>query len=640
MRTDCYPLLSKINSPTDLRKLNLGELPTLCAELRDYIIAQTAVNPGHLGASLGTIELTVALHYVFNTPEDKLVWDVGHQAYAHKILTGRKEQFQTNRKYKGISGFPKMSESPYDAFGTGHSSTSISAVLGMAVAGQLENKKETNYIAVIGDGSIGGGMAFEAINHAAETNANVLIILNDNKIAIDKNVGAMSRYLLKITSSSSYNRLKSKIWNFFTTRRPIHSRFIKRLSNLGNALKGYLLRGSNLFQALGFRYFGPVDGHNVVALVKTLEDLKTIQGAKLLHAITIKGKGMPLAEEFQTIYHAPGKFDPDTGERIEPLVEGQPPKYQDVFGETILELARMNEKVVGITPAMATGCSLNIMAKEFPERVFDVGIAEQHAVTFAAGLASQGFVPFCNVYSTFLQRAYDQIIHDVALQKLPVIFCIDRAGLVGEDGATHHGLFDLSFLRPIPNVVIAVPSDNIMLRNMMYTAYQHRDLPFAIRYPRGRGEFEEWRLPFEEIEIGKAQLLKEGQKVAVLSIGAIRHNVSEALRIVEEIGCHPAHVDMRFLKPLDEKILQQIADNYDVIFTIEDGIERGGLFSAVAEFIAQNRYKHKIIPIAIKDQFVEQGDMSSLQREQGLAAQQIAEKIISQYHKMESETFF
>lgn len=626
-----YMYLSRINSPADLRRLKVDELPALCSELRDFIITETAENPGHLGASLGAIELTVAIHYVFDTPHDKLVWDVGHQAYAHKILTGRRDLFHTNRKYQGISGFPKMSESEYDAFGTGHSSTSISSVLGMAVAGHLAKDDKTNYIAVIGDGAMGGGMAFEAINHAAETHANILIILNDNKIAIDKNVGAMSRYLLKITSSSSYNRLKSKIWNFFTTRRPIHNRIVQIFSNLGNSLKGYLLRGSNLFQALGFRYFGPMDGHNVVSLVKTLQSLKSIQGAKLLHAITVKGKGLALAEENQTVYHAPGKFDPDTGELIDNYVEGQPPKYQKVFGETILELARQSEKVVGITPAMATGCSLNIMSSVFPERVFDVGIAEQHAVTFAAGLASQGFIPFCNIYSSFLQRAYDQIIHDVALQKLPVIFCIDRAGLVGEDGATHHGLFDLAFLRAIPNIIISAPRNILEFRNLLYTAYVRRDLPFAIRYPRGRGEFSDWQKPFEEIEIGKASVLNEGSQVAVLSIGSIANNVQKALQILEQEGIKPAHIDVRFLAPLDEEMLMEIAGKYQSVVTVEDGIEQGGLFSAVSEFFMRNHLPQRITPIAINHCFVEQGDIPSLQAEQLLDPQSIADKIRSMY---------
>ena len=633
MLTEKYPYLSQINTPADLRKLKVDELPALCEELRDYIITETAENPGHLGSSLGVIELTVAIHYVFSTPDDKLVWDVGHQAYAHKILTGRKEQFKNNRKYKGISGFPKMSESPYDAFGTGHSSTSISAILGMAVAGKLSHDEKTNYIALIGDGSIGGGMAFEALNHAAETQANILIILNDNKIAIDKNVGAMSRNLLNITSSPTYNRIKSNIWNFFTTRKPIHSRFIKVFSNMGNALKGYLLRGSNLFQSLGFRYFGPVDGHNVKSLVKTLENLKTIRGARLLHAITVKGKGLPMAEKNQTIYHAPGKFLPVTGERIESVMESAVPKYQTVFGETLLELAKMDPKVVGITPAMATGCSMTIMAEAFPDRVFDVGIAEQHAVTFAAGLATQGYIPFCNIYSTFLQRAYDQIIHDVALQKLPVIFCIDRAGLVGEDGATHHGMFDLAYLSPIPNLIIAAPSDIVMLRNMMYTAYVHRDQPFAIRYPRGKGETSHWQLPFEEVEIGKAKMLVPGEKVAVLSIGSIARNVSAALKIVEEKGYHPAHVDMRFLAPIDEEMMAQIMKEYSTIVTVEDGIEQGGLFSSVAERVVRSGQDCSVVPIAIRGHFVEQGDVRSLQQEQGLSPEQIAEIILQQFNR-------
>ena len=627
MGLDKYRYLSKISYPSDLKKLDVSELPVLCAELRDYIITETAENPGHLGASLGTVELTVAIHYVFDTPNDKLVWDVGHQAYSHKILTGRKEKFHTNRKYHGISGFPKMSESEYDAFGTGHSSTSISAVLGMAVAGQLLGNDEKNYIAVIGDGSMGGGMAFEAINHAAETKANILIILNDNKIAIDKNVGAMSRYLLKITSSASYNRAKSRIWNFFTSKRQSRSRIVRFLSNIGNSLKGFLLRGSNLFQSLGFRYFGPVDGHDVVGLVKTLRDLKSIQGARLLHAITIKGKGLHLAEENQTSYHAPGRFDPETGEIIKPDIKGQPIKYQDVFGETILELARQDAKVVGITPAMAPGCSLTIMRKVFPERVIDVGIAEQHAVTFAAGLASQGMVPFCNIYSSFLQRAYDQIIHDVALQHLPVILCIDRAGLVGEDGATHHGLFDLAFLRAVPNLVISSPMNELELRNMMYTAYTHRDMPFAIRYPRGRGVLHEWQLPFEEVPIGKARKLTEGEDIALLSIGPLGNHVQAALEILREEGIHITHVDMRYLAPIDEEILKEIAENHKVIITIEDGIQQGGLFSAVSEYFSHHNYPHPIYPIAVDGRFVEHGDMDSLYHELRFDKNSIAEKV-------------
>lgn len=628
MRTSKYRYLSQINSPEDLRKLKVSELPALCEEIRDYIITETAENPGHLGSSLGAVELAVAIHYVFDTPSDKLVWDVGHQAYAHKILTGRKEQFHTNRKYHGISGFPKMSESEYDAFGTGHSSTSISAVLGMAVAGKLTGDEKSNYIAVIGDGSIGGGMAFEALNHAAETNANVLIILNDNKIAIDKNVGAMSRYLLHITSSPGYNRAKNRLWNFLSASKPVRNRILRFFSKMGNAIKGTILMGSNLFQALGFRYFGPVDGHNVEYLVKVLRDLKPIRGARLLHAITVKGKGLSAAEQNQTTYHAPGKFDPDTGERISSSETGQPPKYQDVFGETILELANQDGRVVGITPAMATGCSLTILGNAHPDKAIDVGIAEQHAVTFAAGLAAQGMVPFCNIYSSFLQRAYDQIIHDVALQKLPVIFCIDRAGLVGEDGATHHGIFDLAFLRSVPNMIISAPMDEIGLRNLMYTAYRHRDLPFAIRYPRGRGEHCDWRQPLQEVEIGKAHVLQQGEDIAVLSIGKMGNHVQKAMPVMTAAGLHPTHVDMRFLAPLDIQLIQEIAHSHRVMFTVEDGVSRGGLFSAVSEVVSQCSIPVPVVPIAVGDRFVEHGDLASLYEECGLTAGQIAQKII------------
>lgn len=631
MKHAVYQYLSKVNSPADIRKLSLSELPVLCAEIRDFIITETAENPGHVGASLGAVELAVATHYVFNTPEDKLVWDVGHQAYAHKIITGRRDLFHTNRKYHGISGFPKMSESEYDAFGTGHSSTSISAVLGMAVAGQLVGDDTRNYIAVIGDGAMGGGMAFEAVNHAAETNANILIILNDNKIAIDKNVGAMSRYLLKITSSPTYNRWKSKLWNFLSTNRPIRNKILKFFSKVGNALKGTILRGSNLFQALGFRYFGPIDGNNVVELVRALQGLKSIKGARLLHTITLKGKGLPMAEENQTTYHAPGKFDPDTGEQIKSDSVIAPPKYQEVFGETILELARQDERVVGITPAMATGCSLTIMGKEFPHRVFDVGIAEQHAVTFAAGLASQGAIPFCNIYSSFLQRAYDQIIHDVALQKLPVILCVDRAGLVGEDGATHHGLFDLAYLRIIPNIIIAAPLNAIELRNMLYTAYLQREMPFAIRYPRGRSSQIEWKQPFESMPIGKARWLRQGEKLVVISIGHLGNNVVEALDSITAEHITPAHVNIRFLAPLDEEMLLQVAENYHVVITVEDGTVKGGLFSAVTEFYAQHQIGIKVLPVAVPHHFVEQGDMDSLYQEENFTPEALADIILKNY---------
>ena len=609
--------LDLIQYPDDLRKLKISELPKLCDELREFIINKTAENPGHLGASLGTIELTVAIHYVFNTPDDKLVWDVGHQAYAHKILTGRKEKFSTNRKYKGISGFPKMSESEYDSFGTGHSSTSLSAILGMATASKLDGNINRNHIAVIGDGAMGGGMAFEAMNHAGGSNANMLIILNDNKIAIDKNVGAMSQYLLKITSSPSYNRFKNRLWNFFTFKTQQSNKFTHFLSSMGNVIKGFMLSGSNLFQSMGFRYFGPADGHDVEKLVTILQALKNITGPKLLHIITVKGKGLKLAETDQTTYHAPGKFNPDTGELVEYCSPDIPPKFQTVFGETILELAEIDKKVVGITPAMATGCSLNILKEKYPDRMFDVGIAEQHAVTFSAGLAAEGYIPFCNIYSSFLQRGYDQIIHDVALQNLPVIFCIDRAGIVGEDGVTHHGEFDLAFLRSVPNMIIASPIDEIVLRNLLYTAYLNRNNPFAIRYPRGRGLHKDWQKPFEQITIGKGKILREGQNMAVITLGPLGNNVAKAIDILETLNIWPAHVDLQFLKPIDEELLDNLAKQYSIMVTVEDGTEKGGLFSAVAEFFEKRHYPNILHHIAIPDIFVEHGDIPSLYNELG-----------------------
>jgi len=619
--------LDQIKYPEDLKKLNIIELPKLCEELREFIINETAENPGHLGASLGTIELTVAIHYVFNTPDDKLVWDVGHQAYAHKILTGRKELFHTNRKYKGISGFPKMSESEYDSFGTGHSSTSISAIMGMAAAAKLDGNINRNHIAVIGDGAMGGGMAFEAMNHAGGSNANMLIILNDNKIAIDSNVGAMSQYLLNITSSPAYNRFKNKLWNFFTFKKKQSNKLTHFLSSMGNVLKGFLLSGSNLFQSMGFRYFGPADGHDVVKLVAILQALKNISGPKLLHIITVKGKGLKLAESDQTTYHAPGKFNPDTGELIEHYNPDTPPKYQTVFGETILELAKLNNKVVGITPAMATGCSLNILKEHYPEHMFDVGIAEQHAITFSAGLAVEGYIPFCNIYSSFLQRGYDQIIHDVALQNLPVIFCIDRAGIVGEDGVTHHGAFDLAFLRSVPNMIIASPLDEIVLRNLLYTAYLNRKNPFAIRYPRGRGVHKNWQQPFQKMTIGKGNILREGQNMAIISLGPIGHNVAQAIDILESQNIFPAHIDMEFLKPIDEDLLDRIAKKYPIWVTVEDGTEKGGLFSAVAEFIENRHYSNTLHHIAIPDKFIDHGDIPNLHKELGFDVESLVSKL-------------
>ncbi len=622
--------LDTIKTPEDLRKLPLDKLPQLCDELRQFIIEQTAKHPGHLGSSLGVVELTVALHYVFNTPDDRLVWDVGHQAYAHKILTGRKDEFATNRCYGGISGFPRREESEYDAFGTGHSSTSISAVLGMAMAAKMEGNDKRNHIAVIGDGAIGGGMAFEAMNQASYRDVNMLLILNDNKISIDQSTGAMSKYLLSITTSPAYNRFKNRMWNLFTFKTNKSNKITNFFSKLGNGMKGYLLGGSNLFQGLGYRYFGPADGHDVISLVKTLRGLKKLPGLKLFHVLTVKGKGLEMAEQHQTAYHAPGKFNPDTGQIIQPDTEGMPPKYQDVFGHTILEIAREDKKVVGITPAMATGCSLTIMDEVFPERVFDVGIAEQHAVTFAAGLAAEGYIPFCNIYSSFLQRGYDQVIHDVALQKLPVIFCIDRAGLVGEDGATHQGAYDLAFLRAVPNLIIASPLNEHELRNMMMTAYhnaQQGGLPFVVRYPRGRGVLVDWRNEPQDLPIGKGRVLREGERVLVLSLGPLGNNVAKALDSLQAENIRPGHVDVRFLKPLDEELLRSLAAQYPVWLTVEDGTEKGGLFSAVAEFLEDNGLQNQLHHIAIPDRFIAQGDIPNIYREVGFDVESVMGKI-------------
>jgi len=628
-------LLSHIHSVEDLRKLPVKELPQLCNELRQFIIEQTAQHPGHLGSSLGVVELTVAIHYVFDTPDDRLIWDVGHQAYCHKILTGRKEQFSTNRCYGGISGFPRREESEYDAFGTGHSSTSISAVLGMAVAAKMAGNTRRNHIAVIGDGAMGGGMAFEAMNQAPYRDVNMLVILNDNKISIDQSTGSLSKYLLSITASPAYNRIKNKVWNAFTFRTNHPNRVTNFFSKMGNSLKGWLLGGSNWFQSLGYRYFGPSDGHDVVYLVKTLQDLKRLPGLKLFHVLTIKGKGLEAAEQNQTQYHAPGKFDPETGEIIRADEKPQPPKYQDVFGNTILEFARKDEKVVGITPAMATGCSLTIMDKEYPERVFDVGIAEQHAVTFAAGLATESYIPFCNIYSSFLQRGYDQVIHDVALQKLPVIFCIDRAGLVGEDGATHQGAFDLAFLRSIPDLIIASPLNEHELRNLMQTAYQNaknQGLPFVIRYPRGRGVLIDWHNEPQVLPIGKGQMLREGEKVLLLTLGPLGNAVENVLQRLEGEGIRAAHYDVRFLKPLDESAMEDFAMKYPVWITVEDGTEKGGLFSEISEFLARRDVARnvstgeescsrepfpKLFHIALPDRFISHGDIPHLYQEVG-----------------------
>ncbi len=567
-------LLKNIQIPADLRKLTSDELPQLAKELREFIIDVVSTKEGHLGASLGVVELTIALHYLFDTPNDLLVWDVGHQAYGHKILTGRKGFFHTNRQLDGISGFPKRSESEYDTFGVGHSSTAISAALGMAIASKLQGIHK-HHIAVIGDASIASGMAFEALNHAGDTNANLLVILNDNAIGIDPSVGALKDYLTKIKSP----RLE--------------------------------VEQHNIFEALNFDYSGPIDGHNFEELLSELERLKNIQGPKFLHVITTKGKGLRQAEQDQVKYHAPGKFDKISGDVL-PKEESKYTKYQDVFGKTIVELAQQNEKIVGITPAMLTGSSLKFMLEAFPDRTFDVGIAEQHAVTLAAGMAIQGLIPFCNIYSTFLQRAYDQVIHDVALQNLPVIFCLDRAGLVGEDGATHHGVFDLAYLRCIPNLIVFAPRNEIELRNMMFTAQQGLKHPIAIRYPRGKGKLEQWQLPFENIEIGKGACLKEGNKVAILSIGTIADNASEAINQLENNEA-VAHYDLRFVKPLDTQLLDTIFNKFDMIITIENGTIKGGFGSAVLEYASEVNYQGNIKLLGIPDAFIHHGTVQQLQ---------------------------
>ncbi len=621
-------LLFKISSPGDLRKLEPADLVKVSAELRQFIIDAVSTNPGHFGASLGVVELTVALHYVFNTPYDKIIWDVGHQAYGHKILTGRREKFSTNRQYKGISGFPKMSESEYDAFGTGHSSTSISAALGIAVASKSKGE-DRNVVAVIGDGAMTAGEAFEGLNNAGIAKSDLLVILNDNNIAIDPNVGAMKEYLLDITTSKTYNKFKDKIWKMlgiFGKKFGPKTRTLAAQIEAG--LKSTILDRSNLFEGMNFRYFGPIDGHDVMHLTKVLEDLKRIKGPKLLHCITVKGKGYMHAEKNQTAFHAPGKFNKDTGEIIEVSGCDNLPAYQDVFGNTLLELARSNEKIVGITPAMPTGCSLCIMMKEMPERTYDVGIAEQHAVTFSAGLATQGLIPFCNIYSSFLQRAYDQVIHDVALQKLHVVFCIDRGGLVGSDGATHHGFFDIVYMRTIPNMIVSAPMDAVELRNIMYTAQlEKNNFPFSIRYPRGRSLISDWERPFEEIEIGKARKLSDGKDIAVLSIGNPGNDVVAVVKKLNEESISICHWDMRFVAPLDKEVLHSVFKNFKKIITIEDGFLKGGFGSAVIEFMTDNSYSTEVKRLGIPDYFIEQGSQEELYHECGYDAEGIEQTI-------------
>lgn len=625
-------ILENINTPDDLRRLPNSDLPELANELRKYIVDTLATHPGHLASSLGTVELAIALHYVFNTPDDKVVWDVGHQAYAHKILTGRRDLFPTIRTYGGISGFPRMDESPYDAFGTGHSSTSVSAALGMAMASKLQGNTSRQHIAVIGDGSMTGGEAFEALNNAGVSKANILVILNDNGISIDKAVGGLSRYLVNITSSPQYNDFKEQVWKK-TGGDNKNGRGKGFVSRMLAGLKSSLLSSSNLFESLGFRYFGPVDGHDVEQLVQILNRLRRLKGPRLLHIVTKKGKGMKEAERNPVTYHAPGIYDAETGRQVCKDTFRQPLKYQEVFGRTIIELAEKNDRIVGITPAMPTGCSLNLMMERMPNRVFDVGIAEQHAVTFAAGLAAQGMIPFCNIYSSFMQRAYDQVIHDVALQRLPVVMCLDRAGLVGDDGPTHHGAFDIAYFRPIPNLTICAPMDDHELRDMMYTAQLEGKGPFVIRYPRGLSVYPDWHSEMHEQPVGKGRCIREGDDVAVVSIG---HIGNEALKAVERLcaeGRNVGHYDMRYVKPLDTAMLDEIACRYRAVVTVEDGCLQGGFGSAVIEYYEQRRYGGEKVPAVVRlglpDEFVTHGSVPQLRSDCHIDCESIYATILS-----------
>ena len=614
-------LLDRINYPSDLKNLTTEEMVELSAQLRRFIIDAACHNPGHLGANLGVVELTVALHHVFDTPNDKIIWDVGHQAYAHKILTGRKNVFHTNRKYGGLSGYPNLAESEYDAFGVGHSSTSISAALGIATASKLMHEKR-QVVAVIGDGSLTGGMAFEALNHAGAAKANMLVILNDNKMAIDPSVGALKEYLIDITTSRAYNKIKKEVWDIMGK----HTRSRRLVQQIERGIKSMLMRQGNLFQALGFRYFGPVDGHDISYLTRILQDMKRINGPKLLHVITVKGKGYSFAEQDQTRWHSPGLFNKETGEMIRiSTAQTQPPLYQEVFGHTLTQLAVANDRIAGVTPAMSTGCSMHHLMNRFPNRFFDVGIAEQHAVTFSAGLAVRGLTPFCNIYSSFLQRGYDQVVHDVALQKLPVILCIDRAGLVGEDGATHHGAYDLAYLRCIPNMIIAAPMDEIELRNMMYTAQAKPAGPFAIRYPKGFGVTVEWEKPFQLLPVGKGRVICEGDDIAIVTIGTAGNLTRKACQILENEGIQAAHYDMRFLKPMDEELLHHICRKYQQIITVEDGTIVGGLGGAVTEFVNDHLYPVRVKRLGIPDYFVSHGAVNELYEECGFSPEKIAD---------------
>ncbi len=628
--TTTYRILEKVNSPADIKGMSLDELKELCEEIRQYMIECCSVNPGHLGSSLGAVELVVALHYVFDAPQDKIVFDVGHQAYAHKIITGRREAFRKNRMKDGISGFPKRSESEYDAFGVGHSSTSISAALGFAEAAKMQGLPH-KAIALIGDGSLTGGLAFEGLNNAGASKADLLVILNDNNISIDRNIGALHNYLLKITTDPRYNEMKKKVWDGLG-----EGKFRDMLHRVVSTTKSHMVResGGHLFQAMGFRYFGPIDGNDLGQLIDTLQKLKDIGGPLLLHTLTKKGKGYAPAEEDQTVWHAPGQFDPETGERIKS--DKGVSRYQDVFGKVLLELARMNDKVVGITPAMASGCGMNLLAKELPSRFYDVGIEEEHAVTFSAGLAAGGMKPFCNIYSSFSQRAFDQIMHDVALQSLPVVLCLDRGGLVGEDGATHHGCYDMSMYRCIPGAVIAVPKDELELKNMMYSAMLSESGPYIIRYPRGYGEGVEWEnAGFSAIEAGKGEKLCDGEKVAVIAAGPFANRALEAAAYIkEEYGWSPAIYNIRYIKPFDRDLLAEVAQNFDRIVTVEDGTVLGGLYGAVAEYVANLARPVHVTPVGIPDRYIGQGTQAELREECGLTSAAIKTEILKQIEKI------
>lgn len=618
-------LLKKINNPDDLKKVSREELHQVCNELRQYIIDVVSVHGGHFAASLGVVELTVALHYVYNTPYDQLVWDVGHQAYGHKILTGRRDNFITNRKYKGLSGFPKRSESEYDTFGVGHSSTSISAALGMAMAAKYKGESRKS-VAIIGDGSMTAGMAFEAMNHAGVADTDMLVILNDNCMSIDPNVGALKEYLTDISTSPTYNKVRDDVWKLLG-KLPVGKTFTREMaSKLETSVKGMVNKSSNLFEALHFRYFGPIDGHNISKLVDTLKDLKKIPGPKLLHIITTKGKGYELAEKDQTKWHAPGLFDKITGEIYKKQhLTPQPIKYQDVFGYTIIELAEMNDKIMGVTPAMPSGCSLKYMMEKMPHRAFDVGICEQHAATLSAGLATQGMKVFCNIYSSFMQRAYDQVVHDIAIQNLPVTLCLDRAGVVGDDGPTHHGCYDIAYFRCIPNMIVSAPMNEQELRNLMFTSQlETTKNPFVIRYPRGEGVMPEWKTPFEEIKIGTGRKINDGEEIAILSFGHPGNFAQAAIRELKTEGINPAHYDMRFAKPIDEKLLHEVFAKYNKIITVEDGTVVGGFGSAVVEFMVANNYTATVKMLGIPDRLVEHGTLKELHRECEYDAQAIA----------------